>query len=77
MGKKCVVGKKKEEQDQQNLMFVFSTLRKAVRICEVDFAIESQRGVVCKPFAFLCFGFHGATPIPYIQAAILTCPIPT
>ena len=30
-----------------------------------------QRNVVCKLFVFLCFVFHGAAPIPYVQTAIL------
>ena len=29
-----------------------------------------------KLFAFVCFVFHGAAPIPYVQAAILNLPHP-
>ena len=32
----------------------------------VDLAIESPRDVVYKFFAFTCFVFHGAAPIPYV-----------
>ena len=37
----------------------------------VDLAIEKPRDVVYKRFAFVCFIFYEADPIPYVQAAIL------
>ena len=49
---------------------VFSILRKASRIYGVDFRVEEQKDLVCKLFVFRWFGFHGAVPIPYVQAAI-------
>ena len=50
---------------------VFSALLKVSGTYRVDLAIEWPREVVYRHFAFLCFVFLGAAPIPYVQAAIL------
>ena len=60
--------RKKEEKFSCS---AFLSLRKVSRTYRVDLAIEQQKDVVCKLLAFLCFVFHGAAPVPYVQAAIL------
>ena len=55
---------------------VFSTLMKVSGTYRVVLAIQKPRDVLCKPFAFVCFFFHGAPPMPYVQAAILNLPHP-
>ena len=53
---------------------VFSNFMKVSGTYTVDLAIEKPRDVVYKHFGFVCFVFHGAAPIPYLQAAILNLP---
>ena len=48
--------------------FGFLTLRKVNGAYRVHLAIQQQKDVVCKLFAFLCLVFQGAPPIPYVQA---------
>ena len=52
---------------------VFSTLRKVSGIYRVDLAKKSTH-VICKLFAFNCFTFYGAAPIPCVWVAILNLP---
>ena len=47
----------------------FLELDKVSGIYTVHLGIEYPRDVVYKRFAFVCFVFHGAAPIPYVQAA--------
>ena len=63
--------KKKEDEQKQVLHVVFSNGIKVSGTFTVDLAIEKPRDVVYKYFAFVCFVFHGAAPIPYVQAGIL------
>ena len=53
----------------------FLELDKVSGTYTVDSAIEQPRDVVYKNFAFICFVFCGAAPIPYVQVAILNLPI--
>ena len=39
--------------------------------------MKLQRDFVHKLFTFPYFGFRRAAPIPYIQVAVLTYPVPT
>ena len=50
---------------------VFSSLIKVVRTFKVVLEIEKPRDVVYKHFTFVCFVFHGAAPIPYVEAYFL------
>ena len=53
-------------------MFGFLNLDKSYSgTYKVDIAIKQPRDVACKFFAFLCFVFLGAAPIPHVQVAIL------
>ena len=47
---------------------VFSNGIKVSGTYTLDLAIEQPRDVVYMHFAFICFVFHGAAPIPYVQA---------
>ena len=49
---------------------VFSNLIEVSGIYIVDLAIKLPRDVVYRLFAFVCFVFHGAAFIRYVQAAI-------
>ena len=64
----CDKEEERKEEDEQNFDFhvCFSQLRQK----SVDFihlAIK-YKGCVCYLIALLCFVFHGAAPIPYVQA---------
>ena len=54
------------------LRVVFSNLIEVSGNYTVDLAIELPRDVAytCNLFALVCFVYHGAAPIPYVQAAI-------
>ena len=52
---------------------VFSTLIKVSGIYEADLQCSNRIGEGCTgvfDFLFVCFVYHGAAPIPYVQAAI-------
>ena len=70
----------KEERNKTNKIefftFGFLTLIKVSRTHSVDLAIEQPRDEVYKLFAFVCFVFHGSSPIPYVQVAIMNLPHP-
>ena len=51
----------------------FLTLKRLAEL-RVYLAIELPRDVVYILIAFVCFVFHGAAPIPHVQAAILNLP---
>ena len=55
---------------------VFLNLIKVSEMYTVHLAIEKPRDVFYKQFAFVCFVFHEAAPIPYVQSAILNLPHP-
>ena len=71
----CQSNKERRGTKQKLLCSVFSTFIKVSRTCTVDLAIEQPRGVVCKLFSLICFVFHGAAPIPYVQVVILNLPL--
>ena len=55
---------------------VFSNLIKVSGTYMVDLEIKQPKDVVCKHFGFVCFVFHEAASIPYVQVAILNLPHP-
>ena len=59
---------KKDEQNQNILRLVCSTLRKVnSRTYRVNLAVDSHRDVVCnKLLVFFLFACHRAVPIPYV-----------
>ena len=63
--------RKKKKEDEQNQIFQVGFSRLLLRLAElrVHLATEYQTDVVCKLFSPLCFVYHGAAPIPYVQAA--------
>ena len=72
--------KKKErmKEDEQNRNFYFRFFASSNRTYRVDLDIEYQRDVICNlwQLSLPCFVFLGASPIPYVQVAILNLPNP-
>ena len=66
--------RKKKERRRTKPKFsciVFSNTIKVSAAFTVHLAIELPRDGVYKHYAFVCFIFHGAAPILYVQATIL------
>ena len=58
------------------LLIVLLAHTHTCEVFEVLFTLGVPRDVIYKHFAFVCFVFHGAPPVPYVQVAILNLPIP-
>ena len=74
---KICLQKQKEEEQNRNFCFVFSTLLKVSGAFRVDLALEKLRTVACKLFALVCFVFLGAAPTLCTGGYSKPAPFPT
>ena len=68
------LSKKKKMNKIKIFAHGYSNLKNVSKSCTNGLAMDQPRDVVYKHFAFVCHVFHGATPIPYVQVAILNLP---